>query len=463
VTRRPDDPASDRRSSLVSSVLQTYAANVGAAVFSLVNVLIVARALGPVGRGDVAFLTAIAWLTSNVAALGVQEANVNLAGAEPRLRRALATNSVILSALFGAASSGALIVLIALFPGVAGESDSSLRWLVFAALPMLVLQIYLRFLVQADYGFALANAAYFIPAVLNVVANAALAALDIISVGTAVATWVVGQLIGTLMLAWYVARRSAGFGRPQLHLARRTLGFGLKSHAGRVMLLGNYRLDQWLLGGIAGSRELGLYSVAVAWAEALWYLPTALAAVQRPDLVRATLRDAARQTATAFRAVVLVTALMVAVAIVAAPVLCVTVFGEGFRGSIDDLRILSLGALGIVALKQLGSALTAQGRPLNASAAIGVAFAATVVLDVLLIPPYGGAGAAIASTVSYTAGGLVIAVIFAQALGGRLTELVPRGNEAPALWRAARGGFRSSVRRREEASALADSGDELTP
>ena len=53
------------------------------------------------------------------------------------------------------------------------------------------------------------------------------------------------------------------------------------------MLLGSYRLDQWLLGAIAGPRELGVYSVAVAWAEALWYLPTALAAVQRPDLVRA--------------------------------------------------------------------------------------------------------------------------------------------------------------------------------
>ena len=152
------------------------------------------------------------------------------------------------------------------------------------------------------------------------------------------------------------------------------------------MLLGNYRLDQWLLGAIAGSRELGLYSVAVAWAEALWYLPTALAAVQRPDLVRATRGEAMMQTARAFRAVVVVTALLIVITIVVAPVLCVTVFGDDFKGSIDDLRILAFGALGVVALKQLGNALTAQGRPLDASAAIGVAFAATVVLDILLIP-----------------------------------------------------------------------------
>ena len=169
----------------------------------------------PRGSGDVAFLTAIAWLTSNVAAFGIQEANANLAGAEPRLRRALATNSLILATLFGALSAAALIVLIAIFPAVAGESDADLRWLIYAALPMLVLQLYLRFLVQAEYAFAVANAAYFVPTVLNVVVNGLLVILGVITVGTAVATWVGGQLIATLMLAWYVARRSAGFGRPE--------------------------------------------------------------------------------------------------------------------------------------------------------------------------------------------------------------------------------------------------------
>ena len=425
--------------------------------------MIVARALGPEGQGDVAFLTAIAWLTSNVAAFGIQEANANLAGAEPRLRRALATNSLILATLFGALSAAALIVLIAIFPAVAGESDADLRWLIYAALPMLVLQLYLRFLVQAEYAFAVANAAYFVPTVLNVVVNGLLVILGVITVGTAVATWVGGQLIATLMLAWYVARRSAGFGRPELALARQALGFGLKSHAGRVMLLGNYRLDQWLLGAIAGSRELGLYSVAVAWAEALWYLPTALAAVQRPDLVRATRGEAMMQTARAFRAVVVVTALLIVITIVVAPVLCVTVFGDDFKGSIDDLRILAFGALGVVALKQLGNALTAQGRPLDASAAIGVAFAATVVLDILLIPLFGGGGAALASSLSYTAGGIVVAVIFANVLGGRVADLLPRAHEVPALLRGVRDGFRTSLRRRRPADQIADSVDEPTP
>jgi len=429
-----DSASTSGRPSFVSAALLTYGTNLVVAFLSLINVLVVSRTLGPVGRGDVVFLTAIAWLVSNLSTVGVQEANANLGGAEPRLRRALATNSILFACLFGALAGGSLTLLIALIPAVGGDSELGLRTLTFASLPVLILAVYLRFLAQADYGFRVTNAAWLITPVANVTVNGLLAALGWLSVATAVSTWIAGQVLGTALLAWYVGRRLAGFGRPDLGLARRTVWFGVKAHAGRVMLLGNYRLDQWILGAVSGSRELGLYSVAVAWAEALWQLPTALAAVQRPDVVRASAREAARQAATAFRAATAVTLVLAVVFVAAAPTLCVTFFGESFRGSIDDLRVLVTGAVGVVALKQLGSVLTGQSKPTLASAAIGISFVATVVLDVALIPSYGGLGAAIASSVSYTVGGIAVAVIFARTLGGGLGDLVPRRSDLPLLW-----------------------------
>src|SRR5438128_849425 len=101
---------------------------------------------------------------------------------------------------------------------------------------------------------SLANLAYLLAPVVNVTVNGALAAAGVLTVGTAVGTWLGGQTLATLVMAWYVARRSAGFGRPDAGLARRSLAFGVKAHAGRAMLLGNYRLDQWILGAIAGAR-----------------------------------------------------------------------------------------------------------------------------------------------------------------------------------------------------------------
>jgi O-antigen/teichoic acid export membrane protein len=429
-------PASGQR--FARAAVQTYGTSLATAFVSLANVLVMARALGAEGRGQVAFLTAIAWLVASLATLGVPESNVNLAAGEPKLRRSLATNSVLLAAVLGALSIAALAILIWLFPAVAGESDPALRWLTFAFLPVLILQPCLRYLAQADYAFAITNATYLLPALLNLGVNGLLAVAGGLTVGVAVGTWLAGQLLATAIVAWYIARRLAGFGRPDLALAKRVLGFGAKAHVGRVMQLGNYRLDQWLLGAIAGPRELGLYSVAVAWAEALWYLPTALSAVQRPDLVRARRRDAARAAAAVFRGVVLVTAVLGLVMIVAAPLLCTVLFGPEFSGSVDDLRVLVAGAFGMIALKLFGNALVAQGFPLMQSLAIGAGFALTIVLDVLLIPSYGGLGAAIASTLAYTAAGGVVAVAFVRSLEGRATDLVPRPGDGRALLRRTR-------------------------
>jgi O-antigen/teichoic acid export membrane protein len=432
------DSSPAARPSFARSATMTYGTQVAAAFLSLGNVLIIARVLGAEGRGNVAFLTAIAWLTASLSTLGLQEANANLAAAEPRTRRALATNSVVLSALVGGLTIAVLSVLVALVPAVGGDSDPALRWLTFAFVPVIILQFLLRMLVQADYGFAVSNAAYVLAPILNVAVNGLFAAFGALTVGTAVGVWLAGQALEVVILGGYLQLRLAGFGTPDLGLAQRALSFGLKAHVGRVMQLGNYRLDQWLLGAISGPRELGLYSVAVAWAEALWYLPTALAYVQRPDLVRATAEEARHRATAVFRAAAVVTGVAGLVMILAAPFLCVTIFGSDFHGSIDDLRVLVAGAFGMMALKLFGNALVARGRPVLQSVAIGAGFACTVVLDILLIPPLGGLGAALASTLSYTAAGIVVGAIFLRALGGRASELVPRAADVRWAWDFAR-------------------------
>jgi O-antigen/teichoic acid export membrane protein len=414
------------RPSFARSSLLTYSTNVLVALLSLVNVLIVARVLGPEGRGGVAFLMAIALLTSTLATLGVEQSMVNVASAQPSARRALAGNALILAVLLGGVGIAIVQGLIAAFPTVGADSSPELRWLALAAIPVLVLQTFLIVLLQAEYRFALTNATWLATAVLNVGGTGVLAASGRLSVGTAVGTWVGAQALAASFLVWCVARRSTGFGRPDPSLARRTIAFGVQSHLGSVMSIGNYRLDQWILASLAGSRELGLYSVAVAWSEALFFLPTALAAVQRPDLVRAPASEAGRRAASVLRSALLVTVPLAAALLLLAPFLCVTVFGEEFRGSIDDLRVLVAGGFGIVALKLMTNALTARGKPMQATAAIAVAFVSTIALDALLIPSLGGLGAAIASTCAYVAAGVAAALIARRALGMQGRDFLPR-------------------------------------
>lgn len=424
------------------SVLGTYGTLVAMSILSLVSVLVVARALGPVGRGDIAFLTTVATLTNYVVNLGVHEAISNQVGREPESRPSLATNAVALALALGVGAAASVLGLVSAFPAVGGDVERPLLWAAVATIPVLMLGHFLSRLVTADYRFAVANVAMLITPSLIVVVNVTLWLAGELTVGRALLAWIAAQCAATLFLALFVATRLAGFGRPSLRLARRTVGFGLKTHGGAVMMMGNYRIDQWLLGSIAGSRELGLYSIAVAWTEGLFHVSRALSLVARPDLVRATRERAAELAARILRVGILVTLPLVAGMVVFAPFLCTSVFGDRFAGSIDDLRVLALGAFGVVAFGVLGPSLIAQARPLLQSSAIGFGFLVTLVANVVLIPPLGGLGAAIASTVAYTLTGLLLALFLVRALGGRTADLYPRRADVTFIVRRLRAASR---------------------
>ena len=428
--------SAERPASLMHAAAGTYAANACVALLSLVNVLVIARMLGPVGRGEVAFLIAVSMLSGHLLSLSLQEANANLAASDPRLRPGLATNSVLFALVLGGIAAVAVAVGVHVAPALGGPVPHALLVFALATIPISILKQYLMLLVQADYAFGIANAAWVAGPLTTALANGALALLGVLTVETAFIAWIAGQLFGVCLMCVWIARH-AGFGRPDAALGRVAAAFGLKAHVGRLMEVGNYRGDQWMLGAMVGPRELGLYSIAVAWAELLFYLPGVLVLVQRPDLVRATAADAVRRALRVCRVGFLLSGAAAAVILVLAPLLCVGVFGERFDGSIDDLRVLSLGAFGIVAFELLRNALTAQRKPMLGSAAVGVAFVVTVVLDLLLIPRFGGLGAAIATTIAYTFGGIAAGLIFARAMDARIGDMAPRLDDLQWLRRKA--------------------------
>jgi O-antigen/teichoic acid export membrane protein len=432
VTPAADDRESSRPSLLVAA-LATYGTNLGVAVLSLANVLITARALGPSGRGEVAFLTTVGFLTSQFATLGIQQANVNLASRRPALTATLIANSVVLSLALGGAGAGGVALLAVAVPSFADVTSGTLLALMLAAVPMLVLQAAVQQLALAHYRFRQTNAAWLLVPVTTCAVNAVLALAGVLTVGAAAGAWIAGQALATIVLWRALPTTGRGVGRPDAALGREMLSFGMKAQAGRVLLLGNYRLDQWILGPVSGAHALGIYSVAVAWAEVLFFLPTALTMVLRPDLARAAPDAAGRQVARAFRGTMLITAALALVLGAAAPLLCAGVFGQDFRPAASQVRILAAGAFGIVALKLLGTALTAQRRPLRETAAIAIAFVIVIGLDVLLIPPHAGTGAAIASAIGYTAGGVAVVAIFLRTLPAARGSLAPRPSDVPDL------------------------------
>jgi len=417
-----------RPRSLRGSALATFGTNVGAAGLSLANVLIVAWSLGAAGRGAVAFLIAVSSLTTWIASLGIQDANANIGGARSASLPHLASNSILWALGLGLTGMLAVGALVMAVPAVGGPVDRGLLALTLLFVPSTLLKLFLQFLLQSQYHFKITNVAWIIGPATSVAVNALLAALGVLTIESAIVTWVAGQTLSALVLGWFVGRR-IGFGRPDAALARESIAFGLRTHVSHLAEIGNYRADQWFVGAIAGARELGHYSIAVAWAELLFYIPGVIALLQRPDLVRADAAWAVQLAAQSIRRGLLLAIAGAGVLLVLAPALCVGVFGEEFRASIDDLRVLALGGIAITTMVLLANAMIAQRRPLLVAGAQSCALAVTIALDILLIPALGGLGAAIATTSAYVVGSLALTIVFVRVLGGRARDLVPRASD----------------------------------
>jgi hypothetical protein len=154
------------------SAALTYGSYVGVSVLGLVNVLLVARVLGPVGRGDIAFLMAVAGLTAFMFNLSVQEANGNLAGLRPHKTSSLLTNSLLLSVVLGLAAAATAVATLEYVPLLRREVPKVDLILALVSMPLLILQTYLVYLARGGYYFAIANWALLLAPITTLVANA---------------------------------------------------------------------------------------------------------------------------------------------------------------------------------------------------------------------------------------------------------------------------------------------------
>ena len=181
----------------------------------------------------------------------------------------------------------------------------------------------------------------------------------------------------------------------------------------QVVNLLSYRIELFILDRYGGLSDVGIYSIAMQAAEAMWLIAAAVANAVTAPAVHEDERTAARLVASAARRGLLLTAGVAVVVGVAAPLGIPLVLGEAFADADTALLLLLPGIVLYAPVTILVVYLSVRrGRPRLSLAVSGVGMAVTLAGAVLLIPPYGLAGAAIASTIGYAAGALLAWAFF---------------------------------------------------
>jgi O-antigen/teichoic acid export membrane protein len=375
-------------------------------------VLMLARGLGPTGRGTIAFITVTALVAARFAGLGIGEATAVFVARRPEARGALLANVVVFmlagGAVAAAVACGALVALGD--SGPAGLGAPELAVLACATLVSALGEGGYFFLLGAQrlrqVALITATASWIYPLLLLAVWSTA--GLTVLRAAVA---WTVAESIRALA---YLGRSARGLGpaRVDVGLLAESVRFGIRAWVGSLARFLNFRTDQILMGFLATEAALGVYAVAVNASEVLLYLPAATATALLPVAARTEAGLRAEQALRAFRSAAVVTVAAGLVAALAGPFLLPLLFGEPFEASVTPFLWLLPGALGFTAIVVFSNALVAASSPLLSSTGALVSLVVGIGLDLLLIPRFGATGAAAAASAAFLAGGCAALVAF---------------------------------------------------
>jgi len=268
--------------------------------------------------------------------------------------------------------------------------------------------------------------------------------------GTCIAILMKGGVFAVIF-AWVLAMTVSGIAA--LATVRRLVGislnfhreifsemfeYGLKGYVANLLQFFNYRLDVFILSYFSGLTEVGYYSLAVNFGEMVWYIGKSTATVLFPVTSSRTPEEANEFTPKVCRNIfVLSLASGLVLALIARPLVMLTV-GHAFLPSLAPLWLILPGIILFSFSVVLSSDFAGRGKiAINTAIAAGVLLI-TVILDLILIPGYRSCGAAIASTAAYTAAGIASVIIFSRITGVKMLKLaVPVSSDLQAyrsLW-----------------------------
>ena len=212
-------------------------------------------------------------------------------------------------------------------------------------------------------------------------------------------------------------------------LVRRAVSFGLQGHLAGVVKFLNLRLDLLLVNIFLGPAHVGYYAISVMVAEKIWYIPDVLSIALHPRVAHGGDEQANRDTSMVSRQTIL---------IVSAPCIIILLFGKPLVGllysdlfipAVTPLLILLPGILASSLSRVISSDLMARGYPRVVLWAGLTGLIVNIGLNVILIPRMGIAGAALASSVSYSLDALVMQTAFVKLTGLSMRSMLIPGSE----------------------------------
>lgn len=367
----------------------------------LVSSVLTARWLGPDGRGLLATLSVVTGMALQFGNPGLHTGNIYFVSRQPHRTAAVLGNTLVVSwgagILCGAAAIGAVLLRPDLFPGI----PTGLLLITCAALPFQFMILLYQNTLLGQGEVALFN---LLETGNKLITFALLAAWLLLFAGGAAGAVVLFAALAVAngTISALACGRRTPF-RPAFDpgLFVEMIRYGGRVYLACLLAFLVIRSDLLLVNYFLGTGAAGVYSIAVQISDALLLMPVTVGMILLPRVAAEQASGGVETTARILRhTALLLTGLVVAAAILVGPVvrLC---YGPGFEGAaLATLCLLpGIWALGLNGV--LMNHFAGRGMPAVTLYAPLAGLLVNVGLNLIVVPRYGIAGAALTSSLAY--------------------------------------------------------------
>lgn len=384
---------------------------------SFVVMILVARHLGPEHFGILAYGISLVSLFAIAGHVGLSGLVVRELVKHPDATQEIMGTSF---ALKGAGYFIGLLLLI-VFAVVSEEYQSTEFWvLIILSISILfrpfdVIDFWFQSRLEAKYAAIPKIIALLISSVFNVLLVFASAQLVLFAFANALQVIVAAILM--YVIYKYKSKLSIKNWRMSARRAKGLVEQGWMIFLGSIFAMIYLKIDQIMLKWLVGPEEVGVYAVAATLSEAWYFVPTAIVASFFPKMIKLKESEPGLYEARLQQMFDLLYMLALGVAVfvtLLAKPLVLLVFGEAYGASSAILVIHIWAAIFIFMRAAFSKWILIENVLMFSLITQGLGALANVALNFVLIPDYGGLGAAYATLISYATASYIALIFYSR-------------------------------------------------
>ncbi|MGQ9631404.1 MAG: oligosaccharide flippase family protein [bacterium] len=382
------------------SVIITFVTKIFLIAVGVLSSIIVARYLGPSGRGVFAVLGVISGIALQFGNLGLHASNTYFVAKDRDVLSKVFSNTLWVGIIVGIIISAIIIALAKYFPDFAKGIPRTLLLITLLVIPFQLITLLYQNIILGLQRVIAFNVFEIMLRVISLIYIIFL--LIILKKGVkelVIANAAVGFVVCILYLvyAWRIEKFGFTF---DFKLFKKMLQYGIKAYIAALLAFMVIRSDMLLVNYFLGVKESGVYSITVQLADLIYMLPITIGMMLFPKISYQDDHNGTFTMKVTRYTVAIMVGMCVIAGLISKPAILLF-YGEPFRGAIYAFRWILPGVWALSIQTIFANYFASRGMPIIVIISPGMGLVVNLILNLKLIPAMGINGAAISSSLSY--------------------------------------------------------------